>query len=76
MPLSHLRHSHVVERTPLPRPDRTQVRLGLASASCYAIGYPVALAADRPWGWLLVTAGGVLLLWLGYVTIRRVDRRV
>jgi hypothetical protein len=52
------------------------MRLGIASALCYAIGYPVALVANQPWGWLLVTLGGVLLLWLGVVTIRRVDRSV
>jgi hypothetical protein len=47
----------------------------VASALCYAVGYPVALAANMQWGWLLVTLGGVLLLWLIFVTIRRIDRR-
>ncbi len=58
----------------LPRPDRLQVRLGIASALCYAVGYPVAIAADQQWGWLLVTLGGVLLAGLVVVTVRRVDR--
>jgi len=49
--------------------------LFLASAFCYAIGYPVALVANAPWGWVLVTIGGVLLFWLIIVTIRRIERR-
>jgi hypothetical protein len=71
-----LRQSHGVEPRRLSRPNKTQVRLFLASAVCYALGYPIALAADQPWGWLLVTLGGVFLLWLGVVTIRRVDGSV
>ena len=58
----------------LPRPDRRQVVLALASALCYAVGYPVALAADQQWGWLLVTLGGVLLAALVVVTVHRIDR--
>ena len=49
--------------------------LALASALCYAVGYPVALAADQQWGWLLVTLGGALLAALVVVTVRRIDRR-
>jgi type VI protein secretion system component VasK len=56
------------------RPTRTQLRLGVASALCYAVGYPLALVADSPWGWLLVTLGGVLLAALVVVTVRRIDR--
>ena len=56
------------------RPTRTQVSLGVASALCYATGYPLALVADSPWGWLLVTLGGVLLAGLVVVTVRRIDR--
>ena len=48
--------------------------LGVASALCYALGYPIALGLDSPWGWLLVTLGGVLLAALLVVTIRRIDR--
>jgi hypothetical protein len=50
------------------------VGLAVASALCYAVGYPVALVADQPWGWVLVTLGGVLLAALVVVTVRRVDR--
>jgi len=66
--------SHVESRA-LTRPNRRQVLLFLASAFCYAIGYPVALVANAPWGWVLVTIGGVLLFWLIIVTIRRIERR-
>ncbi len=55
----------------LPKPTRTQTRLGIAVLICYAIGYPVALVADSPVGWVFVTVGGVFLLWLGVVTVRR-----
>ena len=74
VPTRTVRQSRRVERRGLPRPDRTQVRLVVASALCYAVGYPVALAADQPWGWLLVTLGGVLLVGLLFVTVRRIDR--
>ncbi len=33
-----------------------------ATAACYAVGYPLALVAGSPAGWLLVGLGGVLLL--------------
>ena len=56
------------------RPTRTQTVLGVASLLCYALGYPIALGLDSPWGWLLVTLGGVLLAALLVVTIRRIDR--
>lgn len=74
MPEDGVRHPRRVERSGLPRPDRTQVRIALAAAACYAVGYPVALAADQPWGWILVTLGGVLLAALVVVTVRRIER--
>jgi hypothetical protein len=48
--------------------------LAVASGLCYVIGYPVALWANSGVGWTLVTLGGVFLLALGVVTIRRVNR--
>jgi hypothetical protein len=55
----------------LPRPNRVQSWLiGLAALS-YAVGYPVALIADLAVGWVLVSVGGLFLLALGVVTIRR-----
>jgi len=56
------------------RPTRAQTILGVGSALCYALGYPIALGLDSPWGWLLVTLGGVLLAALVVVTVRRIDR--
>ena len=44
--------------------------LAAATAGCYAIGYPVALVAGSPLGWLLVGLGGVLLLVLGATVVR------
>jgi hypothetical protein len=55
----------------LPKPTRTQARLGVGVLLFYAIGYPVALVANSPVGWVLVTIGGVFLLLLGIVTVRR-----
>ena len=75
VPSPGIGHSRHVEPRRLPRPDRTQVGLGCASALCYAVGYPVALAADQSWGWLLVTLGGVLLMALLVTVVRRIDRR-
>jgi len=57
-----------------PRPDRTQTRLGVACVACYGVGYPVALVGGSNLGWALVTLGGLLLLILGVVTVRRIDR--
>jgi hypothetical protein len=48
--------------------------LGCVSAACYALGYPIALIADNPLGWVLVTLGGVVLAALLVVTVRRIDR--
>jgi hypothetical protein len=58
----------------MPRPSGTQSGLAVASGLCYLIGYPVALWANSGVGWTLVTLGGVFLLALGVVTIRRVNR--
>jgi hypothetical protein len=60
----------------LPRPTRAQVVLGSSSALCYAVGYPVAIAAKQPLAWVLVMLGGVLLFWLVGLTIVRVDRGI
>ncbi len=54
------------------RPSRTQIRLAVAAAVSYAIGYPVALVGGYAFGWVLVTLGGVFLLALGAVTVRRI----
>lgn len=45
-----------------------------ATAACYAIGYPVALVAGSPLGWLLVGLGGLLLLALGAAVVRALTR--
>lgn len=45
--------------------------LTVATALCYAIGYPLALGAGVTFGWVLVTLGGPLLIALGIVLIRR-----
>jgi hypothetical protein len=58
----------------LPRATRTQQVLIVAVVLSYLIGYPVALVVDSSIGWVLVTLGGVFLLALGVVTIRRVHR--
>ena len=44
--------------------------LAAATATCYAVGYPVALVGGSPLGWLLVGLGGVLLLALGAAVVR------
>jgi hypothetical protein len=41
-----------------------------ATVACYAVGYPVALVAGSPLGWVLVFAGGVLLLALAASAVR------
>jgi hypothetical protein len=40
----------------------------------YGVGYPLALVADEGLGWVLVMLGGVCLLGLGVVTVRRIHR--
>lgn len=44
--------------------------LAAATGACYAVGYPLALVAGSPAGWLLVGLGGVLLLALGAAVVR------
>ena len=54
--------------------SRAQIILAGATILAYAIGYPLALIGNNSFGWVLVTLGGVLLLALGVVTIRRIHR--
>ena len=56
----------------LPRLERPQQSLLLATVLCYLFGYPLALTMAPAIGWTLVTIGGLFLLSLGVVTIRRV----
>lgn len=56
------------------RMSRAQLVLGVATILAYAIGYPVALIGGSPIGWVLVTLGGVFLIALGIVTVRRIHR--
>lgn len=56
----------------LARPTRAQVLLAAATFASYAVGYPVAIVANYAVGWVLVTLGGVFLLLLGGVTLRRI----
>lgn len=56
------------------RPNHTQLGLLVAVAACYGLGYPLALVAHSAAGWVLVTLGGVCLIALGVVTIRRVHQ--
>lgn len=58
----------------LPRPNRAQYWLIALAALSYAVGYPTALVGGWVGGWVLVSLGGILLLVLGVVTIRRVAR--
>ena len=56
------------------RPTRSQATWGIAALVSYAVGYPLALVADQGLGWVLVMLGGVCLLGLGIVTVRRIHR--
>jgi hypothetical protein len=56
------------------RPTRSQVTWGVAALVSYGVGYPLALVADQGLGWVLVMLGGVCLLGLGIVTVRRIHR--
>lgn len=58
----------------LPRATPTQKALGIAVLLSYGVGYPVALVVYAALGWVLVTLGGVFLLALGVVTVRRIHR--
>lgn len=64
----------VASGTHIPRLSGAQTTLTVATVVCYLVGYPVALLANAAIGWSLVTLGGVLLLALGVVTVRRVHR--
>lgn len=55
-----------------PRLTRRQWLLLAGTVACYAVGYPLALIGNSSIGWVFVTAGGPLLIALGFVTIRRV----
>jgi hypothetical protein len=57
--------------TPDLRPDSKQRRLLIITVLCYGTGYPIALWLNQPWGWILVTAGGVFLAWLLVLVVRR-----
>jgi hypothetical protein len=67
-----VRHSRPVVGEQGVRPNRTQVWLAVGAGLSYAIGYPVALVGGSGFGWVLVTLGGVFLLGLGAVTVRRI----
>ncbi len=54
------------------RNNRPLAVLIVATALCYAVGYPVALIGNSNIGWVLVSIGGVLLVALVAVTIRRI----
>jgi hypothetical protein len=56
----------------LARLTRAQVLLAAATFVSYAVGYPVAIAAHSAVGWVLVMLGGVFLMLLVGVTIRRI----
>lgn len=58
----------------LPRASPPQKALAIAVVLSYGVGYPVALIIDSSIGWVLVTLGGVFLLALGVVTVRRIHR--
>lgn len=49
-----------------------QRSLLIATVLCYLVGYPLALTVAPAIGWTLVMLGGLFLLSLGVVTIRRV----
>jgi hypothetical protein len=54
--------------------SRLQMMLLAATAICYAVGYPLGIVGRSVFGWVLVTVGGVLLLTLGTVTVRRIHQ--
>lgn len=55
-----------------PRLAPRQRSLLIATVLCYLVGYPVALTVAPAIGWTLVMLGGLCLMGLGVVTIRRV----
>jgi hypothetical protein len=54
------------------RNNRTLAILIIATALCYAVGYPIALVGNSNIGWVLVSIGGLLLVALVAVVIRRI----
>ena len=57
-----------------PAPTRAQKWLVVVTVLCYAVGYPLGIVLDSAFGWVLVSLGGLGLLALGVVTVRRVNR--
>jgi hypothetical protein len=60
--------------SPEDREARALWMLIVATALCYAIGYPVALIGHSNVGWVLVALGGPLLIAVIALVIRRVQR--
>lgn len=58
------------------RPSRRTVVLLVATALCYAVGYPVALVGHSAVGWVFVALGGPLLLVLLFIAVRHVHRQL
>lgn len=54
------------------RNNRTLTILIIATALCYAVGYPLALVGKSNIGWVFVSAGGLMLVALVAVVIRRI----
>jgi hypothetical protein len=62
----------VTDRPRLPQPSRLQWWLIVGTLACYAVGYPLALLAHAAAGWLFVALGGLPLMALAVVTVRRI----
>jgi hypothetical protein len=61
--------------SPVTAPRRRTLWLLLvATLACYGAGYPLALWGHSNAGWVLVFLGGPLLLTLGVLTVRMLDR--
>lgn len=60
--------------SPDDREARTLRVLIVATALCYAVGYPVALVGHSNIGWIFVALGGPLLIAVIVLVIRRVQR--
>jgi hypothetical protein len=54
--------------------SRLQLILLAATVICYAVGYPLGIVGRSVFGWVLVTLGGVFLIALGTVTVRRIHQ--
>jgi len=50
--------------------------LTVATALCYAVGYPLALGAHSAVGWIFVALGGPFLVALLFMVIQRVHADV